>query len=90
MGQETFTVYLGIAALVGIILGMILIAYEDGVQFARWKKLRCKLGWHSIHTKIGRLKVHKYYCNFCRKPRKHPELKVVDGGNKLGNNQYKF
>lgn len=81
---------LGLIIIAGIVFGLMLIAYDDGVPYSMARKLMCKLGRHKIHDKIGRLKIHKYYCEFCKKPRKHPVLKVVDGGNKMGNNRYKF
>ena len=72
--------------LFGIILGIMLIAYEDGTPLALYKKLRCFIGWH----KMKAFNVLKYYCQFCRKPRKHPPLKLVDGKNKIRDNGYKF
>lgn len=73
-----------------IIFVLMFVAFDDNVPFALFKKARCKLGWHKIHNKIGRLKVRKYYCKFCKKPREHPILKVVDGGNKMRDDKFKF
>jgi hypothetical protein len=87
---DTFITFLCAAGFFGIVIGMILISYEDGIPMARWKKLRCKLNWHERHLKVGKTKVQKYYCSFCKKPRKHPPMKIVDGGNKMGNNKYNF
>lgn len=86
MTQDDFTTLVCVVGLFGLVLGMILIAWEDGVRAGQWKKLRCKLGWHK--TKV--YKVNKYFCQYCRKPRKKPPLKVVDGGKKFGNNKFTF
>ena len=76
------TSYIGVSLLFGIILGVMLTAYDDGEQFALYKKIRCKIGWHKIRTKLGQARVNSYYCQFCKKPRKHPTLKMVEGGKK--------
>lgn len=80
----------GVILLFGTVFGLMLIAFEDGVSFSIIKKTRCKIGWHKIHNKIGKVKVHRYYCKFCKKPREHPVLKIVDGGNKLRDDKFKF
>lgn len=82
--------YVCITGIFGLIFGIMLVAYDDGDPFALFKRLRCKLGWHKIHNKIGRLRVHLYYCKFCKKPRKYPTLKIIDGGNKIGDNKSKL
>jgi hypothetical protein len=86
MDTEDFTVVVCTAGLIGMLGGMILIAYEDGVPQGRLKKILCRMGRHK--TYIG--KVAKYYCQHCKKPREHPALKVIDGGNKMGNNKFYF
>ena len=86
MNSDSLTTILCIVALFGLVFGMILMAYEDGVEFARWKKLRCKFGWH----RIKKYKVAKYYCQFCKKPRKHPKLRAISGGKKSSSDIYKF
>ncbi len=67
-----------------------MIAYEDNVPFGLFKRLRCITGYHKVRIKFGKLKIHKYYCQYCKEPRRHPALKVIDGGNKMGNNKYTF
>jgi hypothetical protein len=89
-GMDSFVAFTCLAGLFGIVFGMILIAYEDGVPLGRLKKILCRLNFHKFHFKTGKVKSHKYYCTFCKKPRKHPDLKVIDGGNKMGNNKYNF
>jgi hypothetical protein len=76
----------GLVILSGIVLGMMLIAFDDGIPFGLINKTKCKLGWHK--NKIN--KIPKYYCQHCRKPRKYPNLKVIHGGNKMYNNPFKF
>lgn len=67
------------AALVGVVFGLILIAYDDGVQFGLYKKIRCKMGKHT--HKAGFFKhVNIYYCKICKAPRKHPQLRAIQGG----------
>lgn len=80
------TQVLGGIALVGIFLFALLMAYEDGIPLGFIYKLKCKFGLH----KHKNYKVNKYYCQSCKKPRSHPELKVLDGGNKLRHNIFKF
>lgn len=87
MNKDIYAPLLGTIFIFGLVFFLLLFAYEDGIPLY---KLRCKLGWHKIHGKIGKLKVHKYYCKYCKKPRKHPVLKMVDGGNKIGNDKFKF
>jgi hypothetical protein len=76
----------GLVVMFGIVLGIMLIAFDDGIPFALFHKLRCKAGWHKNRVN----KVNKYYCQFCKRPRKFPELKLIDGGNKMANNKYEF
>lgn len=90
MDAETFTTIVCTAGLFGIVGGMILIAYEDSVPQGRLKKILCRIGLHKMHEKIGKMKIAKYYCKRCKKPRAHPALKVIDGGNKIRNNNYRF
>ena len=90
MDVETFTTVICAAGLFGMMGGMILIAYEDGVPQGRLKKILCLFNRHKFHLKIGKTKNNKYYCQWCKKPRTHPALKVVDGGYKIGNNKYNF
>lgn len=86
MTHDSLTYTINLSILFGIVFGIMLIAYEDNVPFALFKKLRCKTGFH----KRSVLRSKKYYCQFCKKPRKHPQLKVIDGNNKLRDNDYKF
>jgi hypothetical protein len=86
MEQDTITTYLALSAILGMILIPLIFAYDDGIRFALPKRLFCKLGFH----KMKKRRVHKYYCQYCKKPRKHPELKMLDGGNKIRDNQYKL
>ena len=72
-------------ALVAIFFGMLLIAHEDGIPFNSYRKIRCFIGWHK-RVIVG---IRKYYCLFCGKGRKHPKLKVVDGGNKMRDNTFR-
>lgn len=74
----------------GVVFGLMLLAFEDGIPFGLVKKIRCRFGWHQMRNKIGRLKVHRYYCKNCKKPRKHPSLKVIDGGRKISKDTFKF
>lgn len=73
---------IGLAILFGIVLGVMLLAFEDGISMGLLKRILCRVGWHKIHNKIGQLKIHKYYCQRCKTPRKHPQLTAIDGGNK--------
>jgi hypothetical protein len=81
---------LGLVLLFGIVMGLFMVAYEDNVPFALFKKLRCRVGLHKMTVKIGKFRTHKYYCKWCKKPRKHPPLKLIDGNNKTGNDRYRF
>lgn len=70
----------------GLILGLMLIVYENGVQFGLYRKLKCKLGKHT--HKVGyKGHINRYFCKFCKAPRSNPSLKAIDGGKK---DLYKF
>lgn len=86
MEQSIIIGVLEIVAFFSIVLGLLLLAYEDGVPFGLIKRIRCKFGWHKRYKK----KAPRYYCGFCKEPKKHPELKVIDGGNKMGHSGFKF
>lgn len=86
--DSNLSTILGLAAIFGILIGMMLIAYEDGVHCSRWKKIRCKMGWHKIRFKLYGMRINKYYCEYCKVPRKHPVLRVIEGGRKFGNNKF--
>jgi hypothetical protein len=63
----------------GFIFALLLIAYDEG-RLTRWFFLfKCKSGRHKF-TRGFLGKTKTYYCERCRKPRRHPMLKVVDGG----------
>ncbi len=66
--------------LYGLVIWLILYQVDLRVNF--YGKLKCKLGLHKRYiTKDGQ-KIKKYKCEFCKKPKKHPHLKLVDGGKK--------
>ena len=67
-----------------------LIAFEDNIPLTLFRRLKCRFGYHSTIKKFGKAKVNKYYCSICKKPRKHPGLKMIEGGNKLGSNRFDF
>ena len=90
MSYEQTVIGICTAAFIGLFLGMVLIAYEDGFEFVLWKKLRCKVGLHKNNVVVGGIKIQKYFCQFRKKPRKYPDLKHVYGGKKFGNNKFKF
>lgn len=81
---------LGTVLIVGIVSGFMMVAYEDGWVITLFKKLKCRLGYHSIYVRFGKAKIHKYYCLVCKKPRNHPGLRIVDGGNKMKDNKFEF
>lgn len=81
---------LGLVFLFGIVLFFMLMASEDGISFALAKRLLCKMGLHKIRVRIGALRINKYYCQYCKRPRKHPRLKAIDGGSKISSSDYKF
>lgn len=81
---------MGSIVLIGIVFGLMLLAYEDGVHFSLFRKLMCRFGWHRLFNSYGGMKIQKYYCQACGKGRKHPDLKVVDGGKKMGDNKFRF
>lgn len=76
----TPTQTLTLIALFGIVVFIMLLAFEDGVSFGLFKRLKCKFGRHTM-TKGGG-KTPAYRCKYCNTARKH--LRVIDGGNKLG------
>lgn len=88
MEHDSLGTFVGMVFLIGLILGLMLIAFEDGKPFALYSKLKCKFGVHKNKVGFGNSKINKYYCQSCKTPRKHPQLKAIDGGNKIGN--FKF
>jgi hypothetical protein len=72
------------------IVVLMLMAYDDGKPFALFRRIKCKMGKHTTKVGFGFSKINKYYCQHCREPRKHPVLKVIEGGNKIGRNDFKF
>jgi hypothetical protein len=81
MDSTSFTYLLGISFAFGIVGGIMLVAYEDGVAFGLYRRIKCKFGNHT--HKVGRKgHINLYYCARCKKPRNHPSLKVIDGGRK--------
>ena len=89
MKKDYITTILGAAFIVGILFAFILIVIEDGTVVTFLKKLGCRYGRHTSQVKIGSTKINKYYCEYCKAPRKHPDLKVLDGGNKKTDNRSK-
>jgi hypothetical protein len=87
--DETLKICIAMGGIAGILGGVLLVAYDDHTQTRLYKRLRCKMGWHKMHTRIGFLKIHKYYCEYCRKERSHPKLTAIDGGRKWMNERYK-
>lgn len=81
---------LGAAFLFGIVLAVMLMAYEDGVSFGLLRRLSCKFDRHTHFYRVDKITMQRYFCKFCRKPRKHPPLKVIDGGKKFRDNGFKF
>lgn len=87
MEEGIITPLLKSVMLFGLLMGILLVMYEDGVGMSLYKKLRCKLGKHKIKVKHGKLTINKYFCQYCKTPRKHPNLTAIDGGKKrLGGN----
>jgi hypothetical protein len=79
----------GLIFLFGLVFGLILVAYEDGLPFGLYQRIRCKVGKCKFYIKVGKTKINKYYCLFCKKPRKFPVLKVIDGERKIGDNKFR-
>jgi hypothetical protein len=73
----------------GIILGLLLIAYENGISLGLLKKILCKLQIHNRKIRLNSETIRKYYCQWCGKARKHPPLKSIDGGKKWWDNDFK-
>lgn len=74
---------IGLILIFAIVVGLIMVAYDDNIAFAIPKKLLCKMGRHKIRVKFGKIKINKWRCQYCKEARKHPELKVVNGGLKF-------
>lgn len=88
MSSNELSTFMGLCLLITIVVCLMLIAYEDGIPFSLLNKLKCKLGYHNVYNRFRKINI--YYCKFCKKPRKHPELKVLDGGRKIGDNKFRF
>jgi len=63
----------------GILFGIMLMCYEDGVRFGFAKRIKCKFGKHTFK---GYMRKPLYYCQRCKAPRRHPSLKAIQGGKK--------
>jgi len=79
---EVIRTTVGLVAIFGIVFGLMIVAYDDESVVHFYKKLRCGLGLHKRRA--------RYYCQLCKKPRRHPPLKIIDGGNKMKSNTFKF
>lgn len=90
MNDQDFRNYFLIAVFIGVVGGLFLVAYSDGIEFELYKKIRCKYKLHKFSIRIGGYRVRKYYCHFCKEERSHPKLKSIDGGKRWVNNRYKF
>lgn len=77
MSDNTAAVSLILIFLCGIVLGIMLMCYEDGVKFGLAKRIKCKFGKHTFR---GYRNKHLYYCERCKTPRIHPSLKAIQGG----------
>lgn len=75
--------------LFGLVFGIMLVAYEDGVPFGLLKKIKCKMGKHAFRSGYVR-RMNRYFCKDCKSPRKHPALKAIDGGKRDFDNSFKF
>lgn len=74
-----------------LLLGiMVVLIFDGGAEVSVFRKIQCWLGKHNVYRKRGKVTINKYYCKYCKKPRKHPQLKILDGGNKMGQNRTKF
>lgn len=82
MNQVPLYVFIGYSIFLGLILFSALLFYEDGKSFGLFRRICCKLNYHKTHNKVGKTKIHKYYCQNCKIPRKHPELRMIQGGNR--------
>lgn len=91
MSEDMKTAYIFTGSmLLAFVLFFILIAFEDGVAFGLIRKMFCRLNRHKFHKKINRVKVKKYYCQYCKKEIDHPKLKMISGGNLIKENKFKF
>jgi hypothetical protein len=78
-----------VAVLFGFIFGLMLMAFDDSKPFALYRRFKCKSGKHTFI--VGHYtKVNKYFCLHCKSPRKHPQLRVLDGGKKDLDIKFKF
>jgi len=67
-------------AILTLIIG--LIFYQIDTRWNPFGKLKCKIGIHRRVCKRLNKRVKTYHCVVCSKTKKHPDLKVVDGGKK--------
>ncbi len=71
----------------GTIFGLIAIIIGDWAQFKPYQMFMCKRGSH-LYTSGRFTKKNHYFCQMrgCKIPRKHPELRSIEGGKvELGN-----
>ena len=90
MDKNSLVSIIAFSVFFGFIFSLILIAYSDNYFIKLFQKYRCRIGKHKNQYKIGKYVRNKYYCEHCKEPRKHPELKLIDGGKKIGNNKFRF
>lgn len=67
-----------------------LILYQIELRFRPMGKLLCFLGIHKYKVKKLGKTVRQYKCDVCTKPKSHPHLTVIDGGNKKLEDKFKF
>jgi len=76
MNREDVVLLFALVFICGLVLSLILVLIDEGTLVKLVNKLKCKLGHHKMAVKIGRSKIQKYRCEYCKEPRKH--LKIVD------------
>lgn len=70
-----------ICIFIGILIGVLLIIFEDARPSHILQKMRCKRGKHVLKTGFYK-NINRYFCTYCKAPRQHPSLKIIDGGKK--------
>ena len=58
------------------------ILYQVEMKWRIIASLKCKLGIHKRTVKVLKIVVHKYYCIYCKEPKKGSKLTIIEGGRK--------
>lgn len=88
MTTNDFIIYFFIGMMIASV-AIVLCEHYGRISIAKkWRNFKCK---HNKHNYINkRNKSTKIHCQNCKKRKPTPHLRLIDGGNKIGQNKFRF